>query len=602
MGKVKSIEFLERREKFLNINYKTPLNQILSYLWEYKKIFSIILALGVLQSILFLTFPLFLGPVLDVLVNPSIPIGNILPIFIVIIIVQGIVGILFGILIYANRWIGANVIYNLRNDLFSTIQVMSWSWLDENKTGELISRTTSDVNLLKEFLQNNFQLFIRQCATFTFSFVILFLINSQLAFYVLIISPALFCTLLIFRHKLRPVFKKSRETYAKITHAVQENVQGITVVKSFGREAHEIKKFRKDNEDYYKDSIGIIKLQATFDPVVYLLDNIAFLIVILLGGIYVIGGEMTFGTLFAFIMVLNFSVEPLYFISRFLGNMPQISETCGRVTHILNSKEQVDEKDDAIEMHSIRGEIEFKNVSFSFDSKNENNVLKNINFKIKPGENIAILGATGSGKSALVKLIPRFYDVSTGEILIDGINIKEVTLKSLRKQIGFVSQERLLFSRSIKDNIAFGNKDITSEEVKSAALASDINNFIEKELPEKYDTLVSERGMTVSGGQKQRIAIARALAIKPKILILDDATSSVDVDTEFRIQNNFKEIFKEATTFLITQRLSSVRNADRILVLDNGTIVQLGTHEDLMNQAEGIYKKLYLTLNIEERA
>jgi ATP-binding cassette subfamily B protein len=553
------------------------------------------------QSILFLTFPLFLGPALDVLVNPNIPIGNIFPVFIAVLIIQSIVGILFGLRIYANRWIGANVIYNLRNNLFSTIQVMSWSWLDENKTGDLLSRTTSDVNLLKEFLQNSFQLFIRQCFTFTFSLVILFFINFQLAFFVLVISPALFYTLLMFRRKLRPIFKKSRETYSKITHTVQENVQGITVVKAFGREMHEIKKFRKENEDYYRDSIGIIKLQANFDPLVYLLDNIAFLIVIILGGLYVLGGDMTFGTLFSFIMVLNFSVEPLYSISRFLGNMPQISETCQRVTHILNSKEIVIENANAIEIGPIKGEIEFNNVSFSFDSKNRRKILKNLNFKINPGENIAILGATGSGKSVLVKLIPRFYDVTQGEILIDGINIKNITLKSLRKQIGYVSQERLLFSRSIKDNIAFGNKNITLEEVKSAALASDINNFIEKELPEKYNTVVSERGMTVSGGQKQRIAIARALAIKPKILILDDATSSVDVDTEFRIQNNFKEIFKEATTFLITQRLSSVRNADRILVLDKGTIVQLGTHEELMNQANGIYKKLYLTLKIEER-
>ncbi len=601
MEKIKHFEFQERREKFLNNNYKTPLKQILSYLWEYKKLFRIIVTLGIVQSILFLTFPLFLGPALDVLVNPSIFIGNILPIFIIILIIQSIVGILFGLLIYANRWIGANVIYNLRNDLFSTIQVMSWLWLDENKTGDLISRTTSDVNLLKEFLQSNFQLFIRQCATFTFSLVILFFINYQLAFFVLGISPVLFYTLLMFKRKLRPIFKKSRETYAKMTHIIQENVQGITVVKAFGRETHEIKKFRKKNEDYYKDSIGIIKLQATFDPLVYLLDNIAFLIVILLGGVYVIGGDMTFGTFFSFLMVLNFSVEPLYSISRFLGNMPQISETCERVTNILNSKENVIEKDKAFEMVPIKGEIEFKNVSFSFGSQYSSNVLKNLNFKIQPGENIAILGATGSGKSVLVKLIPRFYDVVQGEILIDGINVKDVTLKSLRKQIGFVSQERLLFSRSIKDNIALGNKNLTLEEVKSAALASDINNFIEKELPEKYDTVVSERGMTVSGGQKQRIAIARALAIKPKILILDDATSSVDVDTEFRIQNNFKEIFKEATTFLITQRLSSVRNADRILVLDKGTIVQLGTHEELMNQANGIYKKLYSTLKIEER-
>jgi len=601
MEKVKHIGFQERREKFLNINYKTPLKQILSYLWEYKKLFRVILTLGIVQSILFLTFPLLIGPALDVLVNPSIPIGNIFPVFITILIIQSIVGILFGLRIYSNRWIGANVIYNLRNDLFSTIQVMSWSWLDENKTGDLISRTTSDVNLLKEFLQNNFQLFIRQCVTFFLSLVILFFINFQLAFFVLIISPVLFYTLLMFRRKLRPIFKKSRETYAKITHTIQENVQGITVVKAFGREINEIKKFRKENEDYYKDSIGIIKLQANFDPLVYLLDNIAFLIVIILGGLYVLGGNMTFGTLFSFIMVLNFSVEPLYSISRFLGNMPQISETCERVTHILNSKENMIENDDAIEIDSIKGEIEFKNVSFSFDSENSRNILTNLNFKIEVGENVAILGSTGSGKSVLVKLIPRFYDVSQGEILIDGINIKDLTLKSLRKQIGFVSQERLLFSRSIKDNIAFGNKNITLGEVKRAALASDINNFIEKELPEKYDTVVSERGMTVSGGQKQRIAIARALAIKPKILILDDATSSVDVDTEFRIQNNFKEIFKDTTTFLITQRLSTVRNADRILVLDKGAIVQLGTHEELMNQTNGIYKKLYLTLKIEEK-
>ncbi|KKK40937.1 MAG: putative multidrug export ATP-binding/permease protein [Candidatus Lokiarchaeum sp. GC14_75] len=601
MEKVKHIGFQERREKFLNINYKTPLKQILSYLWEYKKLFRVILTLGIVQSILFLTFPLLIGPALDVLVNPSIPIGNIFPVFITILIIQSIVGILFGLRIYSNRWIGANVIYNLRNDLFSTIQVMSWSWLDENKTGDLISRTTSDVNLLKEFLQNNFQLFIRQCVTFFLSLVILFFINFQLAFFVLIISPVLFYTLLMFRRKLRPIFKKSRETYAKITHTIQENVQGITVVKAFGREINEIKKFRKENEDYYKDSIGIIKLQANFDPLVYLLDNIAFLIVIILGGLYVLGGNMTFGTLFSFIMVLNFSVEPLYSISRFLGNMPQISETCERVTHILNSKENMIENDDAIEIDSIKGEIEFKNVSFSFGSENSRNILTNLNFKIEAGENVAILGSTGSGKSVLVKLIPRFYDVSQGEILIDGINIKDLTLKSLRKQIGFVSQERLLFSRSIKDNIAFGNKNITLGEVKRAALASDINNFIEKELPEKYDTVVSERGMTVSGGQKQRIAIARALAIKPKILILDDATSSVDVDTEFRIQNNFKEIFKDTTTFLITQRLSTVRNADRILVLDKGAIVQLGTHEELMNQTNGIYKKLYLTLKIEEK-
>lgn len=597
----KKIEFLARRNRFLTHRYKSSVKQILSYLWEFRKLFLFIAVLGVVQSILYLTFPLFLGPAMDILVNPSIPIENVFPIFFTIVIIQSLVGIINGIRIYINRWMGANVIYNLRNDLFSTIQQMSWGWLDEHKTGELLSRTTSDVNLLKEFLGNSLQVFIRQLFTFSFSFAILFIIDIELAFFVIIVSPVLFYVLLIFRKKFRPVFKKSRETYADLTNNIQENVQGITVVKSFGRESYEIKKFSQYNNKYYKDSMKIIKLQSTFDPIIHLINNIAFLIVLLLGGLFVLNNDISFGDLFAFVMVLNFSIEPLYFISRFFGNMPQISETSDRVVHILNSKIIVKEKENAIEMPIIKGEVEFRNVFFNFNEKKQNFVLKNINLKIKPGENIAILGATGSGKSALVKLIPRFYDVSRGQVLIDGINVKDVSFKSLRKQIGFVSQERFLFSCSIKENIAFGNKSIKNEDIKNAAKFADIYQFIEEDLPEKYETKVSERGTTLSGGQKQRISIARALAIKPKILILDDATSSVDVDTEYRIQKNFKKVFKESTTFLITQRLSSVRNADRILVLNNGEIAQLGTHEELMSQ-EGIYRNLYLTLKVEERA
>ena len=594
--------FLKKRSKFLKKEYKTSFRQILSYLWEYKWIFIIDLILGIFQSILFLTFPLYLGLSMDILVNPSIPIANLTPIFITIILIQSFVGVLYGIRIYINRWIGANVIYNLRDDLFITIQLMSFKWFDQNKTGELISRTTSDVNLLKEFFGNNLQSFVRETATLAFSFVILIIINLELAFFILIISPVLFYSLIIFRKKMRPLFKKSREIYADLTRTIQENWQGITVVKSFGRESYEMKKFTEENEAYLKDSMGIIKLQSFFDPIIFLVDNIAFLIVLLLGSTYVLNGNMTFGDLFAFIMVLNFTIDPLYFISRFLGNMPQITDLCERITLILNSKIYTEEKENAMEMPQIKGEIEFKNVYFTYDDDGDHYLLKNINFKVKPGENIAILGATGSGKSSLVKLIPRFYDISKGEILIDGIDIRDVTFKSLRRQIGFVSQERFLFYRSIKENISFGNKNLNLEDIQKAAIVSDIHQFIEEELPDKYNTKVSEGGMTLSGGQKQRITIARALAIKPRILILDDATSSVDVDTEYRIQKHFKKIFQESTTFLITQRLSSVRNADRIIVLKDGEISQIGSHEELMNQAEGIYKKLYLSLKVEEDA
>jgi ATP-binding cassette subfamily B protein len=592
-------DFLRRRKMFLNTEYKSSLRQILSYLWEYKKPFIIILIFGIVQSMLFLTVPLFLGPAIDILSSPTNAIFEALPIFIVMIVVQLVVGVLFGIRIYINRWIGANVIFNLRNDLFATIQMMSYSWLDENKSGELLARTTSDVNNLKEFLAGNLQFFVRQATTFLFSFLILFLINDELAIYIVAISPALFLVLIVFRRKMRPVFKKSRETYADVVKLVQEDIGGIHVIKAFSTERHEKKNFSKKNDTYFDDSMAIIKLQAKFDPIIYLIDNLSFLIVLLYGGVLVFDNSMSFGDLFAFIMVLNFSVEPLNFMARFIGNMPQISETSERVAYILNSRVTVKEKEKAIELPPITGEVEFKNVSFSFTDTKDHRVLKNINLKVKPGENIAILGATGSGKSSLVNLIPRFYDASDGEVLIDGVNIKDVSFKSLRKQIGFVSQERLLFSRSIRDNIALGNKEISIEEIEQVAKTSDIHKFIDEEMPEKYETKVSERGKTVSGGQKQRIAIARALAIKPRILILDDATSSVDVDTEYAIQQNFKDVFKECTTFLITQRLSSVRNADRIIVLDKGEITQVGTHQELMNQEEGIYKKLYRTLEIK---
>jgi len=594
--------FFKRRERFLSHEYKSSLRLVLSYLWDYKYHFILVVFLGIIQSILFLSLPVLVGPALDILVDPSSLISNVLPLFLLMISLQISVGFVFAIRIWTNRWVGTNIIYKLRNDLFSTIQLMSFSWLDDHKTGDLLSRTTSDVNLLKEFLGNNLQLFFRQAFTFVFSFLILFLINVELALYIIGVSPALFYVLFKFRKKMRPVFKKSRETYSDLTHKIQENVQGIKVVKSFSREDHEIKEFTKINDEYYEDSMNIITLQATFDPIIYLIDNIAFLLVILVGGVLVLRGRMTFGDLFSFILVMNFSVEPLYFVARFLANMPQISETSDRVAHILKSEIDVKESLKKKEMPPIKGKVEFKNVSFSYDSDGKQRVLKNINIIVNPGETIAILGATGSGKSTLIKLIPRFYEVTEGEILIDGVNIKDVSFKSLRKQIGYVSQDRILFSRSIKENIAFGKRDIDERTIKNAAQIAHIDEFIQNELTKKYETKVGERGMTLSGGQKQRIAIARALAVKPSILLLDDCFSSVDVDTEYEIQKLLKNVIEDTTTFLITQRLSTVRHADRIMVMENGRISQLGSHQELMTQENGIYKKLYLTLKVEERA
>jgi ATP-binding cassette subfamily B protein len=310
-------------------------------------------------------------------------------------------------------------------------------------------------------------------------------------------------------------------------------------------------------------------------------------------------GSVGIGDIFSLIMLMNFAIEPLFFISRFLADMAKVGATCDRVVEILlNDRVEPSQSENKLEIS--KGIVEFDHVYFSY-ANNEHNELKNITFKTNPGEKIAILGATGSGKSTMIKIIPRFYEISKGKILIDGIDIRDIDYISLRKQIGIVPQESFLFGRSILDNLTLGRSDATFEEVIHATKLAKIHNFIDS-LPEKYNTVVGERGVTLSGGQKQRVSIARALIIRPKILILDDATSSVDVDTEYDIQKSFKVMFENATTFIITQRLSTVRNADRIIVLNHGEIEEIGTHAELTQKEKGIYSKLYRTLKVEERA
>ncbi|MHA1819803.1 MAG: ABC transporter ATP-binding protein [Promethearchaeota archaeon] len=702
--------------------YKTSFRQILSYLFvPFKGMFIFSLVLSVFQSLLFLTLPILAGDIINnLLANGFSSAIKYMPMLFFFMIIMAF--IMF-VRLYTNQFVGASIIKNLRNDLFKSIQRASFGFLDYHSTGDLMSRCTSDINILKQLLSSDITMFIRQSLTVFLSLLAMAYISLPLSLYIYPLFPIIFIIIYKFKQKIGPAYRKSRDYFGELTSVVEENITGVRVVRSFATEKYEINKFQKQNKKYLNQQKYLMKLQVLFEPTVRIIVNSAVLIVIFIGGKLLMDptSGLGIGSLFTYILLLNFAVDPLFFINTFLGNMAKIDKVCDRVTEIINNKEIIPEKlgyfeltdkgknlyeelkkgksvkkiikeynennyttqenqdigqsnadkdankntdknteknadkrglmnrdvglninlvkiieivGDGVtevdkilnimnlslielknmyqrirefinykgihELKEINGQIEYKDVWLSY-RHNDFHELKDISFSVNPGEIIAILGATGSGKTSLVRILGRFYEIDKGKIEIDEINIKDITKKSLRTLIGFVPQESYLFSRTLYENLTLGRSNAPLEEVIEACKLAQIHDYIES-LPDKYDTIVGQRGITLSGGQRQRVCIARALVARPKILILDDATSSVDVDTEYKIQEGFSKMFKDATTFIITQRLSTVRNCDRILVLDKGEISQFGTHEELMKDKEGIYYKLYTTLKVDERA
>ncbi len=499
---------------------------------------------------------------------------------------------------YLGEFISQRVAYDLRNLLYNRIQRLSFAFHDKAQTGQLMSRATQDVEAVRMFVsQGAFMAFL--VVMYIGIWVILFLMNWQLALVSLACMPLVANRAITIGTKLRPIWTSIQEKIARLGTVLQENLSGVKVVRAFTRERYESTKFEKEARKLYKDGLQVGKIQAFNSPLMTFMFVLASGLVIWFGGREVIAGKLTVGELFQFSIYLAMMVWPIGMLG-FMVNIVSRGIAAGkRVFEILDAESAVKEAPDAIELSEVEGLVRFEGVSFGYDPFSP--VLDNVDLEAKPGEMVALLGSTGSGKSTLVNLIPRFYDVTSGQITIDGTDIRDVTLASLRRNVGIVQQDVFLFSATIKENIAYGAVDATMEEIVTAAKAAYLHDFIES-LPEGYQTWVGERGVTLSGGQKQRLAITRILLIDPRILIFDDSTSSVDTETEFLIQQALRELMQGRTTFVIAQRLQTVKDADQILVLDKGAIVERGTHLQLLEEGK-IYHQLYeLQLRDQEKA
>lgn len=488
---------------------------------------------------------------------------------------------------YFAEYAAEYTIYDIRNKMFDHIQRLSFAYHDETEAGQLISRSTADMEAIRMFLMQglvsvvHFSMFIILSIAFCLS------MSWKLSIAVFIIVPIVGVAAWKYSHTIRPLFFKVQDQIGKMTAFLNQNLLGIKVIKSFVREQDQINKFDGLAEKLYDRYIDTSKVSAFYSPLISFLSYIGQICIFVYGGFLALKGQMTVGSVVAFISYFSLLLGPINSISMYVALIQNASASGDRIFEVLRRRpEKI--TDGHIVMNSTDGNVEFKNVSFSYSDGF--NALENINFTAVSGALIGIIGATGSGKTTLINLLSRFYDVTEGEILIDGINIKDYTLDSLRRHVGIVAQESFLFGDTIKANISYP-KNASDEEIVEAAKAANIHDYI-MSLPDGYDTIIGERGVDLSGGQKQRMSIARALLLNPDILVLDDSTSALDTQTESLIQAAIKNVSTQRTTFMIAQRVSAIVNADIILVLDEGKIVEMGTHRELIDK-NGYYKKIF---------
>ena len=496
---------------------------------------------------------------------------------------------------YLSVRVAMSVGADVRSALIRKVQTFSFGNLDRLQTGRLIVRSTSDVNMVQMMVMLSLRILTRAPIWVIGATVLLVLTSHRLALMMAAFVPVIVLMVWLFSRRLQPLFLGVQGRLDRLNTVLQENLAGVRVVKAFVRARHEEERFDEANEGLMVKTIEVTELLAVFIPAMLLVLNLAIVGAVWIGGRTTIDGGMTVGEVVAAINYLSFALFPILMLAGMMGPLAAADASAGRILEVLDDLPEVFTGEAARRLEAPRGRIAFENVTFGYDGNGAEPVLSGVSFVAEPGETVAIVGATGSGKSTLIHLIPRFYDVTGGRITFDGVDVRELDLHALRGQIGIALQEAVLFGGTVRDNIRFGRTTASEEEVLAAAGAAQADEFI-RELPQGYETVIGQRGVTLSGGQRQRIAIARALLVKPKVLILDDSTSAVDVETEVRLQDALDLLlasFQDTTTrFVVAQRISTVLLADRILVLDQGRIAAMGTHRELLGSSP-VYQDIY---------